>query len=259
MTDLGATFERRLTTSGDCSSPSWSPDGTKLVYVRSTEYRNAYIWVLDVPAGTAARFTPKPSEYSCPRWSPDGKWVACFSYDDNVPFETEYTPSRLNKVNVQTKAVAVLRGDIWGAFSLDWSPNSAQIVCSYGTEGDATIAVVDAGDGHTVKRALHSIKRNDTPEVAIYSLNWAEPNRIVFCEEVWVDACEQTIGQVTLDGIIQTIHEFPEVNADDDGALSLSAVAGLPLLVSRRSTLWFLQDGEFRRAMDHAEQGVLGK
>lgn len=107
------TDERQLTRSGDCSQPDWSPDGTKLVYVRNvlSDYgRDSYLWIYDMRTASAHRLLGPDHAYGgyeSPRWSPDMTHIAFFSFDPEcVP--TECTPSQLATLHVGTNDIKVL-------------------------------------------------------------------------------------------------------------------------------------------------------
>ncbi len=84
--------ELRISESRD-RSPTWSPDGKKLAFVRSTviagseqegtEEIDQEIYVLDVdergPVGQARKLTDHPGQDFAPRWSPDGKRIVFLS------------------------------------------------------------------------------------------------------------------------------------------------------------------------------------
>ena len=68
------------------TTPSLSPDGTRLVFVRSEmdtdemEYRST-IMMADLPGGTPHPFTQGPSD-AAPKFSPDGRSIAFLRPDD---------------------------------------------------------------------------------------------------------------------------------------------------------------------------------
>ena len=64
---------RRLTYRGG-SSPSWSPHGTKLAFVRSAKRGGLDVYLVRRDGRGLRRLT-KRGGYS-PSWSPDGKWIA---------------------------------------------------------------------------------------------------------------------------------------------------------------------------------------
>ncbi len=74
----GASASRPLTagTKKD-SSPRWSPDGTRLVFVSNrAEDGTAHLWLLDLRGGEARQLTHGKDPASDPIWSPDGARVA---------------------------------------------------------------------------------------------------------------------------------------------------------------------------------------
>lgn len=60
-------------TDGDADElyPSWSPDGTRIVFA-STEAGGAQLFVLEVEAGERFQLTDTGSIHNYPDWSPDG-------------------------------------------------------------------------------------------------------------------------------------------------------------------------------------------
>lgn len=66
------------------SSGAISPDGSRVVYVKSsvdlaTSATRRSLWMVDVAAGRTWRFTTGDGNESAPRWSPDGKTIAFIS------------------------------------------------------------------------------------------------------------------------------------------------------------------------------------
>jgi Tol biopolymer transport system component/DNA-binding winged helix-turn-helix (wHTH) protein len=74
---------RQLTTGGRNHSPHPTPDGKFVIYVSTCNGKDL-IWRVSIDGGEPAQITDK--EYSSPRVSPDGKFIACgYKADANAP------------------------------------------------------------------------------------------------------------------------------------------------------------------------------
>ena len=71
---------RRLTTGPRDSGPRWSPDGTRLVFMRALEQDGKrlppQLYLLSMRGGEPAPLTDLPKGAASPKWSPDGTRIA---------------------------------------------------------------------------------------------------------------------------------------------------------------------------------------
>ncbi len=73
----------------EAGSPRWSPDGSKLLFVSSTDAKSE-IFVRWMDSGQEAKLTHLEQSPSALRWSPDGRWISftMFVPDEPKPFVT---------------------------------------------------------------------------------------------------------------------------------------------------------------------------
>ena len=83
--------QRNLTNHpSDDYAPSWSPDGTRIVFMSDRDGHvpkgdvlpTFEIYVMDADGGNQQNLTNDPSHDMYPAWSPDGKRIAFTSYRD---------------------------------------------------------------------------------------------------------------------------------------------------------------------------------
>jgi Tol biopolymer transport system component len=103
-------------TDGDDFDPSWSPDGSSVVFTR-TVGGNADVYVIDADGSNLRRLTNDPAADRSPAWSPDGSKIAFQSGRDGN--EEVYV------INVDgTGLVNVTRHPGWDG-SPAWRPQGA--------------------------------------------------------------------------------------------------------------------------------------
>jgi dipeptidyl aminopeptidase/acylaminoacyl peptidase len=80
---------RRVSLSGECDSPAWSPDGRSLAWIAnlpgSPGWHEQHLFVVDLDGGEPERITVAPCVVESLRWSPDGRGIAFVASTPDAP------------------------------------------------------------------------------------------------------------------------------------------------------------------------------
>ena len=158
---------RQLTRGEADSSPAWSPDGSKIAFLRA-DGGPAQVWLLAADGGEPEQVTTLPLGAGTPVWSPDGTQIAFGApvdlravpgEDDAARAKRAAAPSRATRLDYKADGVGLLRtvrqhlhvldvasgkvrqvteGD-WHTSAPVWSPDSARLAFGAATAPDADL------------------------------------------------------------------------------------------------------------------------
>lgn len=151
------------------SSPMWSPDGMKISYLAKGKKFQS-IWIISLLSNKKAKLFECNNDIKYFRWSPDGKYIAFVTDDQDKKINTKLEPKNIVTSDINTRiyfipatqSIKIAKPLTPATYSIsqsypdplldagfDWSPDSQSIVFSYQSRPEATyyteakIAVLD--------------------------------------------------------------------------------------------------------------------
>jgi dipeptidyl aminopeptidase/acylaminoacyl peptidase/CubicO group peptidase (beta-lactamase class C family) len=167
---------RRLTRGGADQAPSWSPDGTRIAFLRAPGGQDgpggpqvaagsAQLWQLPADGGEAGRLTSLPLGAGAPVWSPDGTHIAFTAPVDIAPAPAGPAAARapivadrldyqadgaglfgsvrrhLHVLDLATGDCRQVTGGAWHAGQPAWSPDSRTLAFTAATDPRSDLTV----------------------------------------------------------------------------------------------------------------------
>ena len=143
-------------------SPVWSPDGSRIAFVRG-EGEDSEIFVMNADGSGVTQVTDTPESNFVPSWSPDGSEIAFTQITDPDNFET-----RLGVVDVETHDVRILTTEEVGGVDPAWSPDGAFIAFS----GHRSLRRTASYEIHTIRPDGSELNRLTRTVGDEFQLDW---------------------------------------------------------------------------------------
>jgi Tol biopolymer transport system component len=154
---------------------SWSPDGSQLIFQRSSKGDGATeLYLVNADGSGLRNLTRNPGDDWSPAWSPDGSQIAFYSHRSGgmALFLMDLSQGLSGKDDL---SAAMIPGTQLGAWP-SWSPDGKQIVYRQELPGNDEIFVIHADGSNPLNLTQHSA--NDL------SPDWSPDGRTIVFESI---------------------------------------------------------------------------
>ncbi len=159
------------------SSPSWSPDGKRIVFSSIDKGGNNDLYILEVATRTLTRLTNDFYSDNDPAWSPDGRSIA-FSSDRN-PYGRQ-GKFNLFLYDLKSASVEYLTVGDQSYFAPSWSGDGKRLAFTSDIDGAQNVWVMDLAerldDQSPRQVTMRKITRFST---AAFDPSWGENNEMI--------------------------------------------------------------------------------
>lgn len=154
---------------------SWSPDGSQLIFQRSSEEDGTTeLYLVHADGSGLMNLTRNPGDDWSPAWSPDGNQIAFYSQRSGGM--GLYVMTRADLLSGEAgRAAAIIRGTQMGAWP-SWSPDGERIVYRQELPGNDEIFVIHADGSDPINLTQHSA--NDL------SPDWSPDGKTIIFESI---------------------------------------------------------------------------
>jgi TolB protein len=135
-------------------SPSWSPDGSLIVFATYRDGGGPHLYVVPAAGGKLYQVSARPGINSSPSYSPDGRQIACTLSKDGNP-EIYVLDARGGSARRLTDNRAI-------DTSPCWSPTGQEIAFTSDRSGTPEVFLMDRSGGN-VRRLTYDVDYTDSP------------------------------------------------------------------------------------------------
>ena len=145
------------TPGGDEFVPSWSPDGSRILYDFTPKGKNGDIWVMNADGSDQTRLTIHLENDSFPSYSPDGSQILFASARDG--------DNEIYLMTADSSDITQLTSNDASDWSPSWSPDGSRIVFRSDLDGNREIYIMNT-DGSNPIRLTESSATDSFPRWA---------------------------------------------------------------------------------------------
>lgn len=159
------------------SSPSWSPDGKRIVFSSIDKGGNNDLYILEVATRTLTRLTNDFYSDNDPAWSPDGRFIA-FSSDRN-PYG-RHGKFNLFLYDLKSASVEYLTVGDQSYFAPSWSGDGKRLAFTSDIDGAQNVWVMDLAERLYDRSPRQVMMRKITRfSTAAFDPSWGENNEMI--------------------------------------------------------------------------------